>query len=263
MKILMITGAGISTGSGLDTYRGKDGRYTELEAELGMPVEVLLSPKTLKENPALIWSYWIKHMPVMRAAEPSLAHKAIVELSLLADEFLEVTQNVDGLSRKAGIAEDKLIELHGSYHRFSCTNCKRACHPIIEASTPVPPLCFICKPDSGAVIRPDVVMFGELIKDEHYFRILDFIKGVDMLIISGTTLQFHYLSTFIASVAEQGGRIVYIDPHASPYKNVFLVADSALEVPEKVEAIRLTADEGLVDMVKTVSLLKQKTTQNL
>jgi NAD-dependent deacetylase len=133
---------------------------------------------------------------------------------------------------------------------------------MISEGMPVPPLCFICKPDSGAVIRPDVVMFGEMIKNEHYLRILDFIKGIDILIISGTTLQFHYLSIFIASVAEQGGRIVYIDPHASPYKNVFLVADSALEVPEKVEAIRLTADEGLANMVKSITSLKEMSGRN-
>lgn len=253
MRIMMLTGAGISTGAGLSTYRGEDGRYTEIEKEAGMPIEALLSTTTLKQDPGKIWRYWLAFSIALQSATPSGAHQAIAELSKHCEDFLEVTQNVDGLSLRAGLTDDKLIELHGSYHRHFCMECKRPAHPWLHEGMVIPPRCYTCKPSEGAVIRPDVVMFGEMIKDEHYQRMLGFAKTCDVLIISGTSLQFSYLADIISHAVAAGAPVLYIDPEASQYKTIFLVCDSDLDVPEHVTPIRVEADRALPILANLVA----------
>lgn len=258
MRVMMITGAGISTGSGLGTYRGKEGLYTQLEEELGMPVEAFLSKQKLREDPDLIWQYWMRHLPLIQQAEPSKAHLAIASLADQADDFLEVTQNVDGLSLKAGLATGSLIELHGSYTRFRCMECDKPYelitgHPVDEA-----PHCVHCSSLVVARIRPDVVLFGELIQQTHFDQAMAFAKQADYLILCGTTLMFPYLGGFIHTAMQNGAKVIYIDPEASAQAPMLSIL--GVERCEQVELRQLSADEGLEQLlrelgVKTPSVL--------
>jgi len=250
MKIMMITGAGISTGSGLSTYRGATGRYEKIEKEAGMPVEQLLSPKTLKNNPELVWRYWLEFTLALRDAMPSAAHKAIVEIAGLSDQFVEATQNVDGLSRDAGLTDRQLIELHGTYHRHYCTSCKGEHQLALTTDMPIPPRCYRCRPKDfvdyfvAPVVRPSVVMFDEFLDQDdlsdafHYAR-----SGPDLLVISGTTLQFPYLFEIIGLCAVGNAQILYIDPMAGQYNPHFHLLNPDLRVEERMFNIRKTADE--------------------
>lgn len=250
MKIMMITGAGISTGAGLPTYRGQNGLYTSI-AEDHLGIEELLSISTLKESPELIWNYWVENKPLFDDVTPSRAHRAIVKISEVANQFLEVTQNVDGLSLSAGIDPGKIIELHGSCNRFICTKCKIQHSIDIKPGMTIPPLCFTCSPEAGAVIRPDVVLFGELVSSLHYKRAMEFCADLDLLIICGTTLQFMYLISIIEQAIEQGARVICIDPEPST-KNLLRLSSPQLDVMSKIQLVKACADEGLEAVISDI-----------
>lgn len=250
MNIMMITGAGISAGSGLPTYRGAQGRYTEIEAQAGMPIEQLLSPATLSSDPACVWRYWLPISLQMQQAQPSPTHLAIKALARSTHQLLEVTQNVDGLSR-ALIGDERIIELHGSYRRHRCTLCGPIHSVLLSETMALPVCCPRCrKPE--AIVRPDVVMFGERIDQKGYDRAQSFVRQADILIIAGTTLQFSYLANLIAESVTVGALVIYVDPQASPYKQSLLVLDQALDIEHKLLCIRQSADEVLPQLSRLI-----------
>lgn len=251
MKLMMITGAGISVGSNLPTYRGENGRYTEIEAEAGMSIERLLSNYMLASEPERVWAYWLPFSMALKEAIPSASHQAIRSLSESCEEFLEFTQNVDGLSRIAGVREDCLIEIHGTYRKHHCRKCKDPVSLDLNEDMEIPPLCKKCG-DSKAVIRPDVVMFGESISGSKFDKARAFAATADLLVIAGTSLQFDYLGKIVAVALERGIPVVYIDPEASPNKSVLLQLDYDLNVSESIACIRKEADEVLPDLAQAV-----------
>src|SRR5207244_6725957 len=107
MRILVLTGAGVSAESGIPTFRGKDGYWRNLD-----PMK-LATPEAFAENPELVWEWYRERREKIRAAEPNAAHKAIVDLARRAREFLLVTQNVDDLQGRAGLANEQLVPIHG------------------------------------------------------------------------------------------------------------------------------------------------------
>lgn len=254
MQVLVISGAGLSVGSGMPTYRGVGGQYTEIEARHGISVEEIVSKKTLEERPELLWSHWRGIHAFSRQANPSLAHYALRDLSeALGDEdFLEVTQNVDGLSLRAGVDPKCVVELHGSTSRYVCTKCGGSHEFEIHAEMAIPPRCFRCRDPQGAVIRPDVVLFGEMLDERKFNRALDFSMTADLVIIVGTTLQFPYLIALLASAAQRGARIIYIDPMAEREHPMFYIAPNANQVIEATRAVRVSADEGLPKLVQAL-----------
>jgi NAD-dependent deacetylase len=149
--LLVLTGAGVSAESGLPTYRGTGGLWRSL------PFERLASPEGFRTDPALVWRFYSERREAALRAEPNPGHRALSEVERrLGDRFLLVTQNVDGLHRRAG--SNRLIEIHG---RLLATRCSRCPRPETEDRTAyaegtVPP-CERC----GAPLRPAVVWFGE------------------------------------------------------------------------------------------------------
>lgn len=253
MKIMMITGAGISTGSGLSTYRGVDGRYTQIEQEVGMPVEQLLSLNTLQEKPEAVWKYWLKFSLALKTAEPSPTHLAIKRIADQCDTFLEATQNVDGLSRLAGLKYDQIIELHGSYHRHHCMHCKARHQLGLHEGTSIPPKCYRCGQPEGAVIRPDVVMFNELLKEDDLDRSVLAAASCDLLIVTGTSLQFPYLWNFMINALVNNREVIYLDPQAAPDNLVFHLFPPSLRAQERIHFIPTTSDSVLPKLADVLS----------
>jgi NAD-dependent deacetylase len=256
MKVMMITGAGISTGSGLSTYRGADGRYTHIEQEFGMPVERLLSLNTLQERPELIWKYWLRFTLALKTAEPSPTHLAIKRIADQCESFLEATQNVDGLSRLAGLDNGQLIELHGTYHRHYCMHCKAQHQLGLHEEVSIPPKCFRCGQPEGAVIRPDVVMFNELLKDDHLERSVLAAASCDLLIVTGTSLQFPYLWNFMINALVNNREVMYIDPHADAENLVFHLFPPSLRAQERIHFLPTTSDVVLPKLAEALSHLQ-------
>lgn len=248
MNVLMITGAGISVGSGIDTYRGADGRYTAMEKELGMPIHQFLSTKMLEEKPEVIWKYWLKFALSLAGKAPAPAHLAIKAISEQATDFLELTQNVDGLSLAAGLPPENLVELHGAARKHHCMNCGRQHSLRLEEGMALPPMCFLCDPEEGSTIRPSVLMFGEYLEVELYDKAMAFAAKADVVIISGTSMQFEYLWSFVGKAADDGAMIVYIDPEAEIDQDWIPVSSYSSRtkpLQDRVFCIKDTADNIL------------------
>lgn len=245
MKVMMITGAGISVGSGIDTYRGKEGRYTALERELNMSMDQLLNPTMLAEKPELVWKYWLEFALAVKDKQPAPAHHAIKAIADQCEEFLEVTQNVDGLSVRSGLTKAQLIELHGAARDYYCTSCGLSHGLSITPDLAIPPRCYRCYPDEGAVIRPDIVMFNENIKADYFDRAEKFAAKADLLIVAGTSMQFPYLAYFLRVAADAGAILVYLDPEARLSASMFSHSSHKVPLHERIFCIRRTADEVL------------------
>ncbi len=151
-RVLVLTGAGISAESGLSTFRGAGGLWD------GHPVEQVASPRGFAEDPELVWSFYSARRRDAAAAEPNAAHRALAALERRLDgRFLLATQNVDGLHARAG--SRRLVEVHGTLWRTRCSECMRPA--FADATYPVEPPLPRCA--CGALLRPDIVWFGELL----------------------------------------------------------------------------------------------------
>ena len=164
-RVLVLTGAGISAESGLATFRGAGGLWD------GHRVEQVASPDGFAEDPELVWRFYSMRRRDAAAAEPNVAHRALAALEdRLGDRFLLATQNVDGLHARAG--SRRLVEVHGTLWRSRCSACMRPA--FADATYPVEPPLPRCA--CGALLRPDIVWFGELLDGENTARIDRFMR---------------------------------------------------------------------------------------
>ncbi len=165
-RLLVMTGAGISAESGLATFRGAGGLWD------GHPVEQVASPGGFAADPELVWRFYSMRRRDAAAAEPNAAHRALAAVERrLGDRFLLATQNVDGLHRRAG--SERLVEVHGTLWRTRCSACMRPA--FADATFPVEPPLPRCA--CGALLRPDIVWFGELLDAADTGRIDRFLRA--------------------------------------------------------------------------------------
>src|SRR6185295_12076365 len=118
MRVLVLTGAGVSAESGIPTFRGKDGYWRNLD-----PTK-LATPEAFARDPQLVWDWYRERRQRIRNARPNAAHEAIARLAQHADEFLLVTQNVDDLHTRAGVAAEKTVRIHGDIFVTRCSRCE-------------------------------------------------------------------------------------------------------------------------------------------
>lgn len=202
--VLVLTGAGISAESGVPTFRDADGLWE------GYRVEDVASPDAFHRDPRLVWTFYAQRRANMAGVEPNAAHHALVALEQrLGDRFLLVTQNVDGLHAAAG--STRIIELHGNLMRSRCARCDR---PAFEDRTVyrdgVVPACGVCQQAGReALLRPDIVWFGEAIAPAHLARIEAFVDraGRDLRFVAIGTSGLVYPAAGLVEVARaRGGR---------------------------------------------------------
>lgn len=211
--LLVLTGAGISAESGLATFRGAGGLWD------GHPVEEVASPEGFAADPARVWRFYSMRRRDAAAAAPNAAHRALVTLEeRLGDRFLLVTQNVDGLHARAG--SRRLVEIHGTLWRTRCSVCLRP--SLADAAYPVEPPLPRCA--CGALLRPDIVWFGEFLdpaatgRVERFMRIAGGSGDPFVFLAVGTSgnvypvagyvvaASFHGASTWLANLDPAGNR---------------------------------------------------------
>ena len=168
-KVVVFTGAGVSADSGIPTFRGASGLWRNFRAE------DLATPEAFARDPKLVWDWYEWRRGIIRAAEPNAAHTAIARVRTA----VVVTQNVDGLHARAG-SED-VIELHGNIFRVRCVR-EGTVTQRLDALEEIPPRCTC-----GALLRPDVVWFGEALPEEAIARATATIIGAHLLLVIGTS----------------------------------------------------------------------------
>lgn len=174
-NIVFFGGAGVSVPSGIPDFRGGGGL-----GEQRIPFEMILSRDYFLKNPELFFSMYKKHL-LFPDAKPNDAHYVLADLEQEGKVKAIITQNIDDLHQKAG--SKNVIELHGSVYRNYCMSCAKPYD--IEAiikSEGVP----YCK--CGGIIRPDVVLYQEQLKEEDLIAALNYISSADVLIVSGSSL---------------------------------------------------------------------------
>ena len=193
MQITALTGSGISKGSGIPTFRGKDGLWRNYNAM------ELATPQAFKSNPDLVWEWYSWRIGLILEKNPNPAHYALVKLQEEGLLKYVITQNVDSLHMKAGTRN--IIEVHGNIFRTKCTNCNNKA--LLEKPPEKPPFC-----ECGTMLRPDVIWFGETLDNQ---KILDSQKlltnETDILLIIGTSGLVYPVAEF-PKIAKRSGVLV-------------------------------------------------------
>jgi NAD-dependent deacetylase len=202
-RVMVLTGAGISAESGVPTFRG--GGNTAVWK--GMPFDVISSARMVQQDLPRVWEWFDYRRSLLQALQPNPAH---YELARWQDRFLEftlVTQNVDGLHQKAGSRD--VIELHGSIWRARCVSC-RAQYEITAADR-----CDECA-GCGEWLRPDVVLFGELLPDGAFEMAAERAAGCELCFVIGTSALV-YPAASLPEIAKAAGAFVCeVNPEQTP-----------------------------------------------
>lgn len=214
-SVLFITGAGLSADSGLPTYRGVGGLYARQDSgALSQEPEDVLTGETLVSNPALVWEYLLNIEKASRGAQPNRGHEVIAEIEATLPRVVVMTQNVDGFHLKAG--SRNVFDVHGDLHKLKCTVCEWRETVVDYAHLPPLPLC----PSCNALVRPDVVLFNEML-DPLKMHVLkrELRRGFDLIFSVGTSSLFNYIIYPVTMAIEEHVPTVEINPGETSLSN--------------------------------------------
>lgn len=215
-NVTVLTGAGISAESGINTFRDPDGYWSKFN-----PQE-LASKDGFISNPEFVWSWYQYRLKVLHSSEPNSGHKSLVEFEKHIKQFNLVTQNVDGLHQKAGSKD--VIELHGSIVRNKCIECNLPYHNSVFDGSQLLSKCYLC----NGLIRPDVVWFGEFLPEEEINRAEVYSTECELFFSIGTSSEV-YPAANLPSIAKNcGAFIVEINPN---FTSLSSLADVRFEYP--------------------------------
>ncbi|MFZ1828808.1 MAG: NAD-dependent deacylase [Candidatus Competibacteraceae bacterium] len=203
-RVVVLTGAGISAESGVPTFR---------EAQTGLWArynpEELATPEAFRRNPRLVWEWYAWRQARVRQAEPNAGHHALVDMERHVAELTLITQNVDGLHRRAG--SHQVLELHGNLFRTKCFNEDR----LVEgwpASDDIPPRC----PHCGGLLRPDVVWFGERLPADALRAAEQAAARAEVFFSVGTSSLVYPAAALPFIALQAGATVVEINPQPTP-----------------------------------------------
>ncbi len=225
-SIVFFGGAGVSTDSGIPDFRGNGGLYIDTD-ELDEEPETILSAAYLYRHPHRFFRYYRNRM-LYPHAEPNEAHFALAKLEKEGKLTAVVTQNIDGLHQAAGSVN--VIELHGSVHTNFCIRCGKqyGLEHVLESDGI--PRCAAC----GALVRPDVVLYGESLNNEAFSRAAEAIYNADVLIVGGTSLTVHPAASLVDEFV--GEHLIIINKTPTPYDEYaeYVIRASISEVMEEL-----------------------------
>lgn len=207
-RILLFTGAGISTASGIPDFRGPNGVWTRRQ-----PVyfhDFMTSEAARIEH----WDYKLEAWEAFRDAEPNDVHRAIVRLEEAGKVEMVVTQNIDGLHARAGTSAERLVELHGTNSLVECQSCKARSHPQPHfdffRAEGRPPLC-----DCGGFLKPATISFGQSLEPNELERAERAALVADLVVSLGSTLSVYPAASFPLLAARRGAPYVIINRGAT------------------------------------------------
>jgi NAD-dependent deacetylase len=222
-----LTGAGVSTPSGIPDFRGPDGLWAKYDPERFSSLSAFL------ENPREFFDFWIWRFEKMRAAAPNPVHEFLAWLEARGMLKGVITQNIDGLHQAAG--SRRVLEVHGSAMSGTCLECGRR-YPLEwmaeRARRDGVPRCEVC----GGLVKPDVVLFGESLTRDFQVAQAEVI-GADLLLVLGTSLAIWPVAGLVPLAAQHGARIIMANRDPTPYDDLAQVVLRG-ELVEIVGALR-------------------------
>ncbi|MFB7939339.1 NAD-dependent deacetylase [Streptomyces sp. NPDC056049] len=211
--VAILSGAGISTDSGIPDYRGPNGLWRQ-----DPEAERLVTYGPYMADPDVRRRSWLmrRDAPVL-TAEPNAAHLAVAAFARTGHAVRVITQNVDGLHQAAGVPDRKVLELHGTARSVVCTAC-HARSPMAEALERLDagdpdPACRAC----GGILKPATVMFGQRLDPVVLGNAMSVAKAAEVFIAVGTSLQVQPAASLAGIAAEHGARLVVVNAEPTPY----------------------------------------------
>jgi NAD-dependent deacetylase len=210
-KIVIFSGAGLSTNSGIPDFRSADGLYNQKTKSNIRPEEIIYH-SFFMSNPSEFYQFYFSKMVYLNA-KPNLAHKYFAKLEEEGKVLAVVTQNIDNLHQEAG--SKRVYELHGSIMRNYCMKCHKFYGPekVFNTDHPIP-ICDEC----GGIVKPDVVLYEEGLDDKILEASIKSISQADMLIVGGTSLMVYPAAGLIRFY--NGNKLVLINKQETEFDNM-------------------------------------------
>jgi NAD-dependent deacetylase len=214
---VVLTGAGMSTESGIPDFRSPTGIWAEFD-----PAEYASLP-AFRADPEKVWRFYKPRIAMLTEAEPNPGHLALAELERAGFVEAVVTQNIDLLHERGGTKN--LIEVHGSIRTASCPSCG-ASYPrdavLAQLESAAAPVCERC----GSILKPDVVFFGELLPAAAIEHAFELARNAGLLLVVGSSLEVHPVAALPEETLQAGGRLAILNRGPTPYDSL---ADLRLE----------------------------------
>ncbi len=203
-RITVMTGAGVSAESGVPTFR---------DAQVGLwarfDPQQLATPEAFRDDPELVWRWYLWRRELVARAEPNPAHLALAAFEARTPGLTLVTQNVDGLHRRAG--SRRVLELHGDLTRTRCAGCRRFDDHDVDLDAGVP-VCKAC----GGLLRPDVVWFGEPLPSEALTEAAAASRACEVFLSVGTSSLVYPAAALPYEALTGGAVLVEVNPQPTP-----------------------------------------------
>ena len=219
---VVLTGAGISTESGIPDFRSQTGIWAEYDPAEYATIEAF------RADPRKVWSFYSMRLRVLVEAEPNAGHAALAALEREGRVSTVVTQNIDGLHQRAGSRD--VVEVHGSIRRSTCLDCGASygldellgmleggdlaapteaapALPVGPVASAEAPVCRRC----GAIVKPDVVMFGEVLPEAAIDRAYELARSTGLLLVVGSTLEVWPVSMLPQETLAGGGQVAVVN----------------------------------------------------
>lgn len=225
-KICVLTGAGVSAESGVPTFRGEEGIWRKFRAEELATVDAFMS------NPDLVLAWYQHRRDIVDNIEPNPGHYALAKMEQLFPDFCLVTQNVDGLHRRAG--SKYVLELHGNIMNNKCMKCNKPSSRIDFREGDQVPRC-----ECGGMLRPDVVWFGEMLPPGVFEEASRNAFDAQVFFSIGTSAIVYPAAALPLTAKQRGAYLVEInvqETELSAYADEVLLGPSGRVLPKILEA---------------------------
>ena len=202
---VVLTGAGISTESGIPDFRSSSGIWAQYDPREVATIDAFYA------NPAKVWEFYAHRLEMLGEAEPNDGHRALAELEERGWVEAVVTQNVDRLHARAG--SRRVIEVHGTVGSARCLGCDTVvAGEELKALLPVP----AC-PECGSLLKPGVVLFGELLPEAAVAEAVDLAAGAGVLLVVGSSLAVFPVAGLPVETLAAGGSVAIVNRGATQF----------------------------------------------
>jgi NAD-dependent deacetylase len=202
---VVVSGAGVSTESGIPDFRSPGGIWARYDPLEYATIDAFLA------DPVKVWDFYGKRLAFLDAAEPNDGHRALAELEDRGWVRAVITQNIDQLHERAG--SRALVEVHGTIRTTSCLVCGTVV-PLAEVIALLPvPAC----PSCGRILKPDVVMFGELLSEAAIARATQLAAEAGVLLVVGSSLEVYPVAGLPLETLGAGGAVAIVNRGSTPF----------------------------------------------